>query len=195
MKAHYEAHIMAVINTTFPSIASNETQLENGLQAVYIAWYVLSGTTGLLGYAFVLVVFFHAKRLQTAKLVVSWLAFVDLIGCLTIPLRFLILFQTNNLSKPLCIAIPLILHFTSTLTLFSLVVAAVERYRAVRFVNKLQNYRNDAIIFASIAFSVLLALFAGAMSRFQVQLDHYENGTFHCTPVSHESFPDSPDIM
>ena len=195
MKAHHEVHIMAVINTTFSSIASNETQLENGLRAVYIAWYVLSGSTGLLGNTFILIVFFHAKRLQTAKIVVSWLAFVDLIGCLTIPFRYLILLQTDKLSKQLCIAIPPILHFTSTLTLFSLVVAAVERYRAVRFVNKLQNYRNDAVLFASIAFSVLLASFAGAMSRFQVQLDHYEDGTFHCTPVSLESFPDSPDIM
>ena len=183
---------MAVINTTF---SSNETQLENGLKAVYVTWYVLVGSAGLLGNAFVLVVSHHAKRLQTAKLVVSWLAFVDLFGCLTIPFRYLILFEADKLLKPLCITIPPILYFSASLTLFSLVVAAIERYKAVRFVNKLQNYSNDTTVLVTIAFSVLLALCAGAVSRFQVQLDQYEDGTFHCKPVSHESFIDSPDIM
>ena len=184
---------MAVINTTF---SSNEIQLENELQAVYITWYILTGLTGVLGNTFVLVVFYHAKRLQTVKLVVAWLAFVDLFGCLTIPFRYLILFEADKLLKPLCIAIPPILHFSAFLTLFSLVVAAIERYRAVRFVNKLQNDKKEnTIVFAIIAFSVLLALLFGTMSRFLIQLDKYEDGIFYCTPVSPESFHDSPDIM
>ena len=184
---------MAIINTTF---STNETQLENGLRDVYITWYLLVGLTGVLGNTFVLVVFFQAKRLRTAKLVVSWLAFVDLFGCLTIPFRYLILFEADKLLQPLCIAIPPILHFSGFLTLFALVVAAIERYRAVRFVNKLQNDKKDnTIVFVIIAFSVLLALLFGTMSRFQVQLDKYENGIFYCTPVSQESFNDSSDIM
>ena len=184
---------MAIINTT---VSSNETQLENGLQTVYITWYVLAGSTGLIGNTFVLVVFYLAKRLQPAKLVVSWLAVVDLFGCLTIPLRYLILFQADKLPKPLCIAIPPILFFSASLTLFSLVVAAIERYRAVRFVNNLQNDKTEnTILLAMIAFSVLLALVFGAMSRFQVQLDEYEDDIFYCTSVSHQSFHDSPDVM
>ena len=33
------------------------------------------------------------------------------------------------------------------------------------------------------------------MSRFQVQLDEYDDGIFYCTSPSHKSFHDSPDIM
>ena len=179
--------MMTDLHTTSSStIAMNETQSDYGSQGFYITWYILAGSIGLVGNIFVLVVYCNTKRLQTARLVVSWLAFVDLIGCLTFPFRYLILFQADTLSRPLCIAIPLIIVFSINLTTFSLVVAAIERYRKVRFFNK--QYRNDTIIFVSIVVSVLLALGVATMTRINIQQDKYIDDAFHCTPFNHKSF-------
>ena len=186
--------MMTDVHTTSSSkIATNETQFDYGSQAFYITWYILAGSIGLVGNIFVLVVYCNAQRLQTARLVVSWLAFVDLIGCLTFPFRYLILFQADKLSRPLCIAIPLIIAFSINLTTFSLVVAAIERYRKVRFFNK--QYRNDTIIYVIIVFSVLIALGMAAASRLHVQLDTHIGDAFRCEPINHKSFFESPDPM
>ena len=176
---------MADINTTSSTIAMNETQPEYGSQAFYITWYILAGFLGLVGNTFLLVVYCNAARLRTARLVVSWLAFVDLIGCLTIPFRYLMLFHADKLSRPLCIGIPFFVIFSTNLTTFSLVVAAIERYRKVRFINK--QYRNDTIIFVSIVLSVLIALSIAAISRLHIQPDTYIGDAFHCEPKNHKS--------
>ena len=179
--------MMADLHTTSSStIAMNETQSDYGSQGFYITWYILAGSIGLVGNIFVLAVYCNTKRLQTARLVVSWLAFVDLIGCLTFPFRYLIFFHADKLPRPLCIAIPFIVVFSTHLTILSLVVAAIERYRKVRFFNK--QYRNDTIIFVSIVVSVLLALSAASISRLNIQQDKYIDDTFHCTPFDHKSF-------
>ena len=181
---------MADVDTNASSIfALNETQLDSGSQAVYITWYVFAGCIGLPGNIFVFVIFCNAKRLQTARIVVSWLACVDLFGCLTIPLRYLILFRADKLPQPVCIAIPPILFFSYHLTLLSLVVTAIERYRALRFPNNHNNGIN-AIIYVLIVSSVLLSVIMAAMSRFILQQDKYNGDGFSCTSVGFDSFTD-----
>ena len=119
---------------------------------------------------------------------------MDLIGCLTIPFRYLILFEAGKLSKLLCIITPPIIYFSTFLTLLSLVVAAIERYRAVRFIDA-KNHKNDKMIFVLIAFSALVSLFMVVMSRFQIRQDKYKDDAYYCATMSHNSFFESPGIL
>ena len=105
---------------------------------VILIWNVLVGVVGLPGNTLILLV--HGSKLSTNRmtspqLIIFYLAFADLFGCLNLPLRY---HRYYNAALPdawfkigVCTS-----TFANVQQLILLVLAAVERYRAMHKVNR-----------------------------------------------------------
>ena len=174
---------ISLTNMTIMNISSaaNGTNVETGVRIGIIICYVSVGIVGLLGNTLTLIVSCNSSKRKTAQMIVFMLGVVDLVGCLALPLRYLIQYNPGILSPFLCSSLPSIVIFCSHISILSLLVTAVERYKAVQNVNS--NTNNS--VYKLFALCVVISVVVAVLFRYFVKLDiYYTDGTFYCKPFS-----------
>ena len=103
-----------------------------------VAWYVIIAAVGLAGNSVTIVVLFgSANRIKPAQTIILWLAIVDLLGCLFLPLRYKLLYYTDQfyiiifcyIAKACCDSLLYI-------GLLLITLSAYERYHALKNINE-----------------------------------------------------------
>ncbi len=124
-------------------------------------WFATVGITGFMGNGFVIAVTSMASRLNSSHLMIIWLGCTDLISCLLLPLRYKLIYQTTTVSPTLCIVGRSLIMFTFKLNIQSLVMVAIERYKAVQNINRCKQKRCKfvlSLIFLSISLSAIFSI-------------------------------------
>ena len=115
------------------SFFSNTTQSPDDVYGVVVSryWYTIVGIIGLSGNTLTLVVKYCSKsKLKAVHIGIMWLAIVDLLGCMTLPIRYFYFFDARNLSATMCSVSPIIIIFLRLLSSYSLVPIAIERFQS-----------------------------------------------------------------
>ena len=109
-------------------------------------WYTIVGIIGLLGNTLTLIVTCCSKsKLKAIHIGIMWLAVVDLLGLVALPIRYFYFFDVRKLSPTMCAMSPTILFFIRLLSVYSLVPVAIERFKGVKNMNNTGNMRNKHI--------------------------------------------------
>ena len=121
-------------------------------------WYTIVGIIGLLGNALTLIVTWCSKsKLKSVHIGILWLAIVDLLGCVALPIRYFYFFDVRKLSPIMCKVFLKINLFLRLLPFYSLVPVAIERFKAVKNMNNTGHMCNKTI-FLMIALCLLCSL-------------------------------------
>ncbi len=116
------------------------------VDALIVSWYSLIGIFGLIGNISVIIIMWCRSIRNSHHFVIIWLAFVDLLGCLILPLRYIYFYQAYKLSSTICILAPMFLLFIALLNHFSLGLVAMERHNAVQSVNNNRHMANHSFL-------------------------------------------------
>ena len=174
--------------------ASLLTQSPDDVYVVVVRyWYAIVGIIGLSGNALTLIVTWCSKpKLKTVHIGILWLAIVDLLGCVALPIRYFYFFDVRKLSPTMCKVSIKIIFFLRLLSFYSLVPIAIERFKAVKNINNTGHMRNKTI-FRMIALCLLSSLTVVGIFHLSDELGAYNPDSFQCQIVGSEERADSEE--
>ncbi len=126
--------------------AYNPTQLEEFEEIGTIIWYAVVGICGLIGNTFVIAVTWTRSRLNSSHLVIIWLGCTDMIGCLYLPIRYIVFYQNMTVSHTWCHVGFWMIPFVFFLNVNSLGMVAIERHKAVQNVNNSEHFSGKTVL-------------------------------------------------
>ncbi len=137
--------------------ADNSGQPGDFEEIATIIWYSVVGIGGLIGNAFVIAVTSARSRLNSSHMVIIWLACTDIIGCLTVPIRYRLFYQ--NTSQTWCHVGFWTVPFVFFLSINSLGMVAIERYKSVQNLGRNEHLSGKAVLTLSVLCIVVSFLY------------------------------------
>ena len=124
-----------------------------------IIWHTVVGICGLIGNSFVIGVTSTISRLNSSHLVIIWLACTDMIGCLTVPIRYILFYQRLTASQTWRRVGFWTVPFVFFLNINSLGMVAIERHRAVQNVGRNEHQSGKTVLALSVLSVVVSFLY------------------------------------
>ena len=134
--------VYLTMNDNDTLLSSIQTTDGSSSDTAVFVWYVLVAIFGLPGNLLVLAVIgiHRPRRMTSCQMIIFAIGIVDLLGCLNLPLRYQRFFSSDSfpyraIPFPWCHVAVFTTIAISTMELYLLALAALERYRTVENVN------------------------------------------------------------